>query len=613
MTPRRRPIAGFWAVLFLFGAVTAAGAHGSRGLNPGDFETLKQDVPVNLVFIGYDKRTIDLRALAAVLPATYLPRVRYPQFYGLQGRDLGLAYTFKYDADFVSDRFADRFFAFLARSGVDGPLTAYQTSYNAQQRNVLDVTGPVLYVDALAVERYLQANDGSRRRGYTIYFINWYGRPDFRFHVYSKTDEVDPDTGANFGTRGSRRLIAWGGSNSRSWFYDLSAGPESWTNNWIVDDDQSDYHMPPVWEYAAGAYRPAAQLSQDLGFVARFVGIDLLFTTSPLYDPLTTAPSPGGAKVAHVAMLEEDPSSSGLAFFNSDFMKRQMRFFQPYYPWKVNVSDTAPIDAGAKKALDIFAETVVDASECWGPYGLTDAQLFCYFDANLGTYIPRYGARDYVGEIFAFNAKDASMGTSFGLLGFADDNWVDGTQTYVFMFDYPAVKAAGFGFTSTGIHEFGHHIGMSHSHDGYDSELDADFGPTGFLEFAWVGDESATVMHYLGVSNGFGTFDRDNMHRWETAGFLNQANALAADVLASRRASRVQLLMAAADLAARAAKASFERWDYLNAAASARLAYTLVSAAADAIDVTSAALTAARQPLPLRRHPDGCWIRFPDQ
>ena len=591
--------------------VTAAQADTFRGLAPGRFEVLDQRVPVNIVFIGYDRNAVNLDDLKAVLPARYDPVVRYPQFYGLNGRQMGLSYEFQYRIDFAGKVFEQRFFQFLAASGVEGAPTAFQAAYNAQQRNVLDVTGPVLFIDAQKVERFLDEQDGRKRQGYTIYFVNWYGRDDFRFHVYSKTDLADPDTGANFGTRGSRQMIAWGGSSSRTWFYDLSAGPESWTNNWLVDDDQSEYHMPPVWEYATSGYRPPAQLGQDLGLVARFVGIDLLFTTSPLYDPLNTAPEAGGGKVAHVAMLQEDPAGNGLGFFNAAFMKQQLTHFQPYYPWTVGVSNTNPIDPGAKKALDIFAETVVDASECWTAYGTPFGQMYCYFDVNLGTYVPSYGPRDYVGEIFAFDATDASMGTQFGLLGFADDNWSDGTQSYVFMFDYPAVKAAGYGFTFTGVHEFGHHLGMSHPHDGYDSELGLDFGPSGPLEFAWSGDESQTVMHYLNLSGGFGRFDRDNLYRWETAGYLNLSNALAADVIASADSFKVRLLLAAADLVARGAKSSFDRWDYLNAAASARLAYTLVSAAAGHINAVSPTLTAARRSLPGRRHPDGCWVRFP--
>ena len=295
-------------------SVAHFGGHRLDTLRPGAFVVQTQTVPVDLVFIGYRPDQIDEQALVNALPATYSPVVRYPQFYGLSGRDMGLKFRFKYQVIYKSRSFENQFFSFLTHTGTEGPLTQFQDQYNQQNKNVLDVTGPVLYIDAPAVERYLASRDGGDGRRYTIYFINWYGRRDFKFHVYTKTDEADPDTDYNFGIqRGSRKMIAWGGSVSRSWLYDLSAGPESWTNNWIVDDDQTEYHMPPVWEYRAGGYRPASRLTADLGLVARYVGIDLLFTTSPLYDPLVTAPDVGGSKVVHVAMLQDDPTSDGFS------------------------------------------------------------------------------------------------------------------------------------------------------------------------------------------------------------------------------------------------------------------------------------------------------------
>src|SRR5690606_38302530 len=123
--------------------------------------------------------------------------------------------------------------------GVEGDPTVYQETYNAQATNVLDVTGPVLYIDAPSVERWLHLRGSSlgldRNAGYTIYFINWYGHPDFQFHLYTRTGEPDPDTGFDFGELDSRKLIAWGGGHGRTWFYDLSAGPEWNTTNFIVD------------------------------------------------------------------------------------------------------------------------------------------------------------------------------------------------------------------------------------------------------------------------------------------------------------------------------------------------------------------------------------------
>ena len=48
-----------------------------------------------VVFIGYQRSQIDEAALRSWLPKTYVPLVRYPQFYGLSGRDLGLKFSFR--------------------------------------------------------------------------------------------------------------------------------------------------------------------------------------------------------------------------------------------------------------------------------------------------------------------------------------------------------------------------------------------------------------------------------------------------------------------------------------------------------------------------------------
>ena len=234
------------------------------------------------------------------------------------------------------------------------------------------MTGPVLYVDGPSAEEWLTNAAGrdlgiDTRHSYTIFFINWYSRPDFRFHVYTKTDQADPDTGYNFGAlRDSRKMIAWGGSHGRSWFYDLSAGPEAWTAQLerrrpdLDANGIEDYRMPPIWEYSAGGYRDPTSLSSDLGLIARYVGIDLLFTTSPLYDPLVTAPGLGGAKVQNIQMFEDDPGSSGPQWIDLPHVKRMLRSFEPYYDWKVTFKDEAPIDADAQRSLRIWADLLIE-------------------------------------------------------------------------------------------------------------------------------------------------------------------------------------------------------------------------------------------------------------
>ena len=49
----------------------------------------------------------------------------------------------------------------------------------------------------------------------------------------------------------------------------------------------------------------------------------------------------------------------------------------------------------------------------------------------------------------------------------------------MFSFVSPGIVEAGYGLTTTMIHEYGHHSSMSHPHDGYDPGTGVDFAPTG--------------------------------------------------------------------------------------------------------------------------------------
>lgn len=589
-------------------------------LQPGQFVTLKQTVPVNLVFIGYNG--IKPSQVRAELPKGYDPAVRYPLFYGLNGRDMGLHFDFKYRFINTNTSFENTFFNYLAHAGSTGPLTTFQQAYNDQEKNVLDVAPTVRYIDGPSVEKWLENQSSSlnidRDHSYTVYFINWYSRKDFQFHVYTKTDEPDPDTHVNFGAdRASRKMIAWGGSSGRSWFYDLSAGPEAWSGNYVVDTPDldangvEDYRMPPIWEYSKKGYRDLSKLNSDLGKVARFVAINLLFTSSPLYDPLITAPAAGGKKVVYINMFEDDPNSKGTDWIDRKYTLGKLRDFEPYYKWDVRLKDRQ-LDAGAERAFRIFAGVLAE-DDCWTQYGDTFAELFCYFGANRDTYVPKFSPNDYVGAIYGFNTTDEKMGAQGGLLGFADDNWADGTQSDVFMFDTPGDREAGFGFTTTAIHEFGHHIGMSHPHDGYDSELGLDYGTLDEFYYSWSGDESNSVMQYIAVSNGFGQFDRDNMYRWETAGYLNWSNAVLGDIQASGKADKVKDLLETADHHAGEAIKAFTRWDYLRAVSHAREAYETVDRAAKKLGIATPTRDSALRAIPgaIPVH-EGDPIRFPD-
>src|SRR5687767_4117377 len=107
MTRRSLAVLGVLGVLFFTTVAPKAATpttersagerHGLRfrGLKPGEFVVHRQQVPVDVVLIGFKPGQVNQADLLSVLPETYKPVVRYPRFYGLQGRDTGLEYQFK--------------------------------------------------------------------------------------------------------------------------------------------------------------------------------------------------------------------------------------------------------------------------------------------------------------------------------------------------------------------------------------------------------------------------------------------------------------------------------------------------------------------------------------
>lgn len=171
------------------------------------------------------------------------------------------------------------------------------------------------------------------------------------------------------------------------------------------------------------------------------------------------------------------------------------------------------------------------------------------------------------------------------LLGYAESD-PNGTQNFVFAFDDPLTRKFGYGFTTTLIHEIGHHLGLSHPHDGYDSTLDVAYGPGGRFYYTWVASQSNSIMSYIDLNDEFSQFDRDNMNRYLTASYLNEANRLLAGVPVDALPEDTRQLLQEADQQAGAAIASVGRHRYPEAAAGAKDAYRKVVAAAGAAGLT---------------------------
>jgi hypothetical protein len=590
-------------------AVAPAGAARTRGLehlDPGGQPTLREKLPVNVVLIGYRRDDVSVSELRSALPSTYRPAIQSRALYGTL-EELGITQEFRYRIAFAGRRYENRFFRQLKALATPAPLTLFQQEYNAQNGNARDVTNNH-FIDAPSVERWLALHSprGVDTRRNTVFLINWYDRPDFRFHVYTKTGEPDPDTGYDFGVlRESRKISAWGGTPAddeesgygatrRVWFHDLSSGPTAADGSWNINDDDldgdgvADYRIPPAWEY--GAYRDASALTGDLGKLVRYVALDLLFATSPIYPvELPTSRIP--------ATLNLD-SNTYEGWSGVDASRRYIR------PGLV-MSELADLPLRKRLSYDnqdlpfsgdarrCFLLQFVDERPCYPALRFPSfANLFLQNTFQLERTKDDGGSVDYELPIFNYaTTKDYPTP-----LGYADDNYVDGTQSYVFNFISPAIVELGYGLSTTIIHEVGHHVGLSHPHNGYDSESGVFFGPTGDFYFAWLGDYSNTIMSYIDLNWDFSQFDQDNMARFLVSAFVEGANRLAAEALAAPHPERASDELRAADRAVAAAERAFSRHRYLRALRHAGRAYELAAqgAAEAGVDVPESERRAAQ-------------------
>jgi hypothetical protein len=544
---RRIALAALAAAIATAAVATSTAGAALGGSKPPPFN---EDVEVTIVYVGIDP---DTSAVEAELPERSSPKVRYKLFYGLtDDAELGITYDYDYThvvAEDVDDDFDDDLFAFLASQGKPKPLTLFQEQYNAQRGKAFALdSAKNVWIDAPTVEDWLGDNAG--RLGVdpskpTVFFVDWYadqsGANAWRPHVYTKTDEADPDTGYNFGEiRSSRKVTAWGGTPGfRIWFYDLSAGPEAWTNNWNVDDADidgdgaADYRLPPSWHYQPSYVHPgfgSASLSKDLGLVTRYVALNLLFTSSPLYPPYFNANRIPSTVELDLNVVE--------GWSNVNVSER---FLQD----QTVLDRVRELPAGPSIVLGSPAEQDLPFSGDWARcyQQFTQDKKLCFNDLFSAIYVPfadifLAAARNQrsfldtpvVGRYeaglitFGIGMKPKTPG---GLLGFADDNWVNATQSGVFSFVYPEVVPLGYGATTTNIHEYGHHSSMSHPHDGLDPATGVDYGPTGEFNYAWLGDMSHTIMSYMDLTTEFGQFDRDNSARHHAAGYAKIANEVA--------------------------------------------------------------------------------------
>lgn len=579
---------------------------GFRSLHPGQVANYSETVPIQVVLVGLPAGAVTTSGLRSQLVPSGLLRIRDKLAYQLPG-PLGIHYRYTYSFTTASNAYSTAVFAELRHlsrpeRAVDGRIrTEYQQMYNNEEHNALTVTRNY-EIDGPSVEKYLVEHPpaGVDPKRDTMYLLNWWGHPGFRFHVYTKFGEPDPDTGRDNGRQQSRLLSAWGGTpssdeetgfgrNSRTWFDDLSAGPDYWTTNWDVDDPDvdgdgyADYRIPPIWEYLLpNGYHPVAHLARDLSYVIRLIGVDQLFTPSPIYPPMMQQPDLP-ATVNLDVNTYNDPAS-GLTARQRDVKGAEvLNEERKIAPFRVTMDrQNLPYDAKAKECLQDWIHFSAE-TPCYPklPY---DAYSDLYLNNALKKHTWRDGGGDYEVGIFDY-ALPADPTAS--VIGLTDDDHRDGDQSGIYVFNSPYIRHAdNLGFTSPLIHEVGHYFGLSHPHDGYDPGYGVQYGPYAGTYFAWLGDEVNSVMGYLWVNDDFSQFDRDNIDRYWAAGYTTAAQLVAARILASPHAGAAAADLHRADVLVGATQAAFTRHDYPAAVADGRSAWYAVRAGAHASGVT---------------------------
>jgi hypothetical protein len=591
-------------------------------LRPGAPADVHQRVPVTVVLVGLEPGGGATGIDAGRLLASQLQRNRVvdrtTRFYEREGyyqprlesAAIGITYDYDYRTVFAGAAFEDAFFGHLASIAL-GPIpggTVYQQAYSAHPLAAQPIPASYL-IDATEAERWLAANAGPMlgvdTTRPTVFFLNWFGRPDFRFHTYAFFGQ-SPDLPFPFGATHEGQMQAWGGSppdapygalglQARLWFYDVSAGPEWTTANWLLDladftgDGVAEERIPPVWEYGTDHwYRPFDDLTADLAKLLRFVAVDALFGASPIYEPAISEPLLADRVEVDLNLFAGRPRDPG-GLIRTPAIPLILGRLDPTRTFSVDTR-AYPLTGRLSAVYDCQQSAYTPTPRsCFGNAALTpddpttslhdgvfrDLELF--FNDRHNDYLD--GVR-YEIPVAAFDVPEARLAPN-ALAGYAS---LRAPNIQAWNFLWLADRFRAFLSTDTGVivHEVGHHVGLSHVHDTYDPVLDADVSAVdgGPFWFMYSGTQTYTAMSYLPNTEEFGQFDRDHMARWQVAARLDNANRILGDVARSPRAGRAAGLLAAADAKAGAAVAALEVWDLLGASQAAAESYRLVLAAA---------------------------------
>lgn len=613
-------------------------------LAPGATVQLQRDTPINIVLIGYDG-IIDDDAFVAELTEI----VGTPATDDDGNPALGLRFDLQYNVFHVPQWFEDAFFGTLraiafpqgavvvAPGWPPLPLTFAQALYT--YCNVSPSYDPAMWchlepaprvnrrmmtqnhvIDAGAVEKILALNLywlGVDVTEATVVLINWWGREDYIDHIYFSADEPTPETGFPRGFEFLNTMGGYGGTPvddpetcqsggcipHRLWFHDLSAGPFQ-RSGWDLISPESraqfpngvpDYRLHHIADYldpSPETYRPLDTLEHDLADrLVNDVFIGATAFANPVYPSDLSPPLLPYHVELDINRFAWDPPRSFDGLLDVPLLIEKMNVLP--YVFTTEIGDARDDgDDRLQSVWDCWLSATFDplglGSSCYGNRvgGVAFADLYLYFSDHRASYLE--GDADYELPIFMFQPTPDRQPP---FEGFADGDYTEpgvfgNRQSFVWMSSQPWYEAR-YAHGRTLEHEVGHHLGLSHPHNGYRcfdetcSELRG-FAAQDDTLYMWHGDHVAGVMSYVRVSNDWSRFERDNLARYRTWDYLYYANQILALVVARPQSLRDAVIAALEDADAHAgnAIAAFQAGHYEDGAYEARVAYdTLVAVA----------------------------------
>jgi hypothetical protein len=459
--------------------------------------------------------------------------------------------------------------------------------------------------------------------GYTYFVIDSY-RPSYageyfnlsRYHNFRVMNKltIDPDSGSQNGFDWAR---VWGG-RYRFLMLDVGAAPNSWeapvtlANTKIFrlqGDGDSSLFDPPIWHYSEDLEPFYNLLGEDVQWA-----IWMRFTRGYLYPPHPFLKYILAVNTWHDADAYTPWPSKLETLYKDKLVLNAYQELIPYADFE-GFSHYKYLAKGDREQDAIDKGKQQSVSRLPVPFTVSTRPTMQMIDQNRAAYAPLVpgaftipvvnvvfqGAWTWSLPAIVGGVAEGQGGEPWGQLQNVNDRtkWpgatsdVTDSQGAAHSPLVPDVRVEGvdnvarFGFTSTTLHEAGHFVGLSHTHDtvGYDWHAGPVDKPDGYFEgIDWMYTTTASPMGYGWSYHKFEVMDKDNTWIGHAIEWLNQAQYDLADAYAALDSKKFKSLPPAVAAAKSKAQgmidgslAAMRGGDYLGAAKKAAGAKTMAT------------------------------------